>query len=270
LVGSVAGLAFILSSLGAVAAHAESANGTPRPEPSSSSALPVAPAAQSTYEGTVTAFLASHPTPAPLTSSASAEQLAENHAEWFTFLQQVPWTAMFGQWGCTVSDVHVTMSVDGKGETNPSVTDVSFCGGLEAVGPMPLTLKTRSAVLAEPGNASLRTLFADPAASATPLADSSSCGHSGSTYDCIVWNYSNGLIGATTEWEGGSSIYGHVRLGNVGSGSCGLGTFMLNAPDATIPPGGQSQALETGYYYNSYFSSRFYNPNFAGGYCASN
>lgn len=279
-IGSTIAAAVLLLGLQAAPSFAATP-ATSTPEPVSSSALPVAAAAQTSHEARVASFLAAHPKPAPLTSSASTEQLAQNHAQWYAFLQQVPWTDMFGQWGCTVSDVHVAMTVDGNGNSNPTVTDISNCGGVEAVGPMALSLQARSTVLAEPSNAPLRALFQAPAATpaatgattngtVAPLADTARCGHSNSTYDCIVFNYSNGLIGATTEWEGSSSTYGHVRLGNVGAGSCGLGTFMLNVPDGTINPGSQSQALETGQYYNSYFSARFYNPNYAGGHCADN
>ncbi|WP_349867285.1 hypothetical protein [Leifsonia sp. WHRI 6310E] len=237
-------------------------------------ASPISAAAQATHEASVSKYLASHPKPSALSATASPESLQANRAEWFAYLQAAPWTDIFGQWGCTVSNLNVVWSAAGDGNSYPTLQDVVNCGSIEGLTGVAGSLETRSAVLAQPDNAELRASLsassAKPDSVVTPLAVKNHCSNQSSTYLCIIWDTSNGLIGASAQWQGSSATYGHVRLGNTTGQACGLGTFVANGPDGTLNPGSVNQALVYGVYQNGNWSSRFYNPNFYSGYCANN
>lgn len=203
-------------------------------------AVPLSASAQDLHEAATATFLAANPKPAVLPPSAPAAELAQNRADWYSYLKAVPWDDVFGQWGCTVSDLSVVMSPAGDGASYPTVQDVANCGGVQALTPIAGTLDTKASVLARPANAQLRAQLA-----AQPLAD------------------------VLTPLAISSSTYGHVRLGNTTGQSCGLGYFVANGPDATLNSGSINQALVYGVYVNGNWSSRFYNPDFYSGYCAN-
>jgi hypothetical protein len=194
-------------------AFAATSSNTPAAPPI---ALPVAASAQVSHEAAVGTFLAAHPKPATLTASASAAELTQNRTAWYSYLKAAPWTDIFGQWGCTVSNLNVIMSKADDGNAYPTVQDVANCGGVEALTGIVGTIDTKASVLAQPANAQLRTALTATSSSdavASPLAVAKHCANVSATYLCILWDYSNGLIGASAQWEGSSSTYGHVRLG---------------------------------------------------------
>ncbi|MGJ4844294.1 hypothetical protein [Leifsonia sp. Le1] len=124
--------------------------------PSASAAPPVSASAQAVHEAAVARFLATNPKPATLTAPASPAVLAQNRTAWLSYLEAAPWTDIFGQWGCTVSDLSVVMSTADDGTSYPTVRDVADCGGVEALTGIVGTIDTTSSVLAQPANAHLR------------------------------------------------------------------------------------------------------------------
>jgi hypothetical protein len=261
-----------LSALSVVGAA--SANATPvtarQVVASESAALPLGPSVQVADESAVSTFLAANPVPAA-PSVLTPATIAASYAKWDAFLKVVPWTAIYGQWGCTVKAVTVTPST---AATPPTFGVVSNCGGAEALTPLVGTFATRTATLATPAGAAARSLYASESTESTtvtPLADQEHCAYKASTYLCIVWNTANGIIAADAEWEGSGNTPApaHSRLGDNPGPSCGLGTFVANSPAAVMAPGDLT-AAEAIEYVNSDWSDRFYDTAYYSSYCAVN
>lgn len=122
--------------------------------------LPVGEESQASHEAAVAEFLAAHPLPVAPSASASAAELSKSRSVWYAYLTSVPWTDVFGQWGCTVHDLHIVMTSAADGNTYPAVQDVAECGGVEALTGVVGTLETKTSVLAQPANAHLRASLA--------------------------------------------------------------------------------------------------------------
>jgi hypothetical protein len=183
LVGGVIA-AVLCVGLQAAPAIAATSSNTPAAPPG---ALPAAASAQASHEAAVERFLAAHPKPAALTASASAAELTQNRTAWYSYLKAAPWTDIFGQWGCTVSDLNVVMSKADDGNAYPTVKDVANCGGVEALTGVVGTIDTKTSVLTQPNNADLRAEPATvdaPAGSGTvtPLTVGTHCSNISATY----------------------------------------------------------------------------------------
>lgn len=124
----------------------------------SSAPLPLSVSVQAAHENAVTSFLRLHPKPV-LPTSASPAELAANRATLYTYLHTVPWTDVFGQWGCTVTDVSIQWTKDIDGTKYPSYSDSANCGGQEALAAVVGTIAPRSAILSESQDPSLIRLY---------------------------------------------------------------------------------------------------------------
>ena len=80
---------------------------------------PVAPSQQRADRRVVVRFLASHPVPNGGSSS-----------QWSGFLNAVPWSVLYGQWGCTLGRVDVTV---GSASSMHTFGTISNCGGDESL-----------------------------------------------------------------------------------------------------------------------------------------
>lgn len=257
----------IVSVVGTGAAEAAPVVHALQASPSGASALPLSSSAQTSAENAVTSFLAAHPAPLAPTDPTAA-QTATFYTEWNAYLKIVPWSSLYGQWGCTLKKVSINSSTS---TTAPTFGTISNCGGVEALTPLVGTIATRSSTLASPAGASARSLYPSTTAAVTPLADQKHCSHQASTYLCIVWNTSNGVVAADAEWEGSghTPAPAHSRLGNTPGASCGLGTFVANSPTAVLAPGDLVSA-STIQLSNADWSDRFYDTALYSKYCAVN
>jgi hypothetical protein len=126
--------------------------------PSPEASLPLGVSVQNADQLVIANFLAAHPVPLE-SADHSAESVAISNSQWHTFLAAVPWSALYGQWGCVLKQVEVTPS---PATSTPTFGTLSNCGGAEALVPLVGTFATRTATLATPEGAPARSLYAAP------------------------------------------------------------------------------------------------------------
>lgn len=175
-----------------------------------------------------------------------------------TYWSSVPWSSVYGQWGCTVSDVQISYhGTDGDwGSAGTHMSYVASC---------PSTVTSMDKVgLVESKSAALATATKAASPNSVPGACS---GGQGSNLICVQMPSTGDLEGGNDNLTSDTET-GHVRLGKVGSGACGLGTFITNGPDVTI---GYSQIAHASATINqdSEYSARFYDPSLAASVCAT-
>jgi hypothetical protein len=124
--------------------------------PSPSANLPLSVSVQNADQLVVANFLASHPVPLE-SAGRSAPGVPTVNSQWHTFLAAVPWSALYGQWGCVLKQVEVT---PGPAKSAPTFGTISNCGGAEVLVPLVGTFATRTATLATPEGAAARYLYA--------------------------------------------------------------------------------------------------------------
>jgi hypothetical protein len=207
----------------------------------------------------VAAFAEAHSEPV-LPKGASAVEYAAYEKAIANYWTAVPWSAVAGQWGCTVESVQVDTS-----QAAPVVSETTNCGSnldaatlLNSSGVVTRSVALRSASAAS--DAAVKALSVTPQA-----AQLSYCGPTNSVTNCVTGNGS-GVIGASATWYSSQQTTGHVRLGQVTPNTCGLGSLKSNSADKLLGYG-STTSVNTTTNVNSGWSARFYNPNFYGGYC---
>ena len=122
-----AGPSLALSAAVAPSAYASSSE-VPTSIAHTAATMPVIPEAQAAYESEVATFTQSHSAPVAPKETKGQPWLDYNLAlsQWWN---AVPWTAVYGQWGCIVRNVTVTVSSD-----IPGLALTSFCGAGEPAG----------------------------------------------------------------------------------------------------------------------------------------
>jgi hypothetical protein len=217
--------------------------------------------AQAADEQTVVAFAASHALPVLPTSHTAAQYSAFKSAL-TAYWTATPWSALAGQWGCTVQSVTVTQDADASGDITPTLSEETNCGSnLQAAD-----LLATSAVVTR--TSALKTLSTTSVSSApSPDTTVSGCGSTGYVNNCITAVIGSTIKAAST-WSSEEQTTGHVRLGEgAGSGStCSTGT-LLGTSATQVMGYGSTVSVTKPMTVDSNWSARFYNPNFYGGYC---
>lgn len=237
----------------------EAANAT-----TTTSASSTESASQKSAENAVKQFTISHPAPS-LPKAATAAQYRAFSKSLATYWKAVPWSDVYGQWGCSAADVsvdyHATAGTWGAAGaemsavthcSDPTVTQSNMVGNVA-----PRTTLLASATRARPTAVSLA------------LRGSGTCTTSGSgDYICVNMP-STGTLRGSENYIGIGDTTGHLRLGQVGAGRpCGFGSFIGNSATKTLGSGDYF-VYDHSVSVDSQFSSRWYDPNFSGGVCGT-
>lgn len=230
-------------------------------------AVDIAPQAQAASESAVASFVAANPTPI-LPANATSAQFMAFSQQLYSYWQRTPWTDVFGQWGCTVSDVqpqfHATAGA--WGQAGAAVSMASYCSNA-AANPVSGNIASKTQILA--AHPEVAAALAAPATSATPNVISE-CGSTSTNHICI-YQPEVGQVATYDEYIGTSGTEtGHDRIGIWGAGvsGCGAGTLYSTGGTTTMPPGGVNRLI-TGANVDTKWSGQYYDPSEAAQACGT-
>ncbi len=193
-------------------------------------------ATETTAAATVAAYETAHPQ--PVANSKDPVVFQQEVTASLAWWKAAPLTAMYAQYGCTVSDPTFATATDGNGVRELNVSYVSTCPTTSAAAPTTDFSAPRA-----------NALPASSHADATITPDSSFSGCSPEGAYCFNENFSTGSISAKFTLVVSGSFTGHVRLG-LGSGSgsgtgCSNGTLYAQSANHTIGEGSSITVVST-------------------------
>lgn len=198
-------------------------------------------------------------TPAPAANpgaSGSASQWQAWSTEQAAAARAYPWATALSGSGCSVTSVSYQSIPSPSAEIGipegvsfTAVTVETSCSGNSTAAPATTSSSTGTS-----------PLFTSPYYKCGGITDGGACiglqAVSGSTYD----------LEASYTYAGSGSTYGHVELGDVGTGSCGPGTTVANGSPETTLTYGETQEVFTPWLVSSTWSSTWWQDNGGGNY----
>ncbi|MDQ1575546.1 MAG: hypothetical protein QOH55_696 [Microbacteriaceae bacterium] len=247
-------LAVALTAAFALAGASGAQAATPQP-----SGPEIPAAAQAASEAAVAAFTATNTAPV-LAATASDAQFLAFSQDLQAYWKKVPWSDVYGQWGCTVSNIQIDFhSTSGAwGTAGTEMSSVEGCPGAS---------HTHNPLIGKVAARTSLTTATSPTAPATtslaiaPTPNLSNCALSGTGNYICIGTPSVGVLEGENQNQTSVLETGHIRLGNPGiGGACGLVTFIGNGPTVTL---GNSQwaTYSHSISMSSYWSAIWYDPN---------
>jgi hypothetical protein len=206
-------------------------------------------AAQVSDQSTVASFASTHAAPI-LPADATPAQFAAFSQSLETYWNSVPWSAVAGQWGCTVQSVDVDYGADGIANSASVTTSGQCAGASQLTKPASAqltqavqTIAPRSQTLTLPQNADLAKVYGGSLASSSDLAATPDS--AGWTQICNFASPANlclgapetGEINAEGDWNG-PTVTASLRLGQSSLTSCTAGSLVKQSSSRSVADGG--------------------------------